>query len=97
MCSVLIFFSPRCRQEDGIILNSMITEWEYLYCKLLLISKIVDGDDGLMMSRQPSKATGQRSEDPKAASQRCATSPKQKQFVLNFLNDLNGVNYVCCL
>lgn len=29
-----------------------MTEWEYLYCKLLLINNVIEGDDGLMLKKQ---------------------------------------------
>lgn len=28
-----------------------MTEWEYLYCKLLLVNNLVEGDGGLMMRK----------------------------------------------
>lgn len=70
----------------------MITEWEYLYCKLLLISKIIDGDDGLMMSKQPSRATNQKNEDVKTSNRRFGSAPKPNKLMLNVSKDLIGVN-----
>lgn len=40
------------RKEDSNVLNSMMTEWEYLYCKLLFINNIVEGDEGLMINKR---------------------------------------------
>lgn len=68
----------------------MITEWEYLYCKLLLISKIIDGDDGLMMSKQPSKATNQKNK-VETVNERLGSASQPSSVLLNCSNDLNKV------
>ncbi len=32
-----------------------MTEWEYLYCKLLLINYVVEGDGGLLLKKRLAK------------------------------------------
>ncbi|XP_065201003.1 uncharacterized protein LOC135831999 isoform X2 [Planococcus citri] len=42
-------------KDDTSRLNLIMNEWEYLYCKLLLINNMIEGDNGLILKKRSVK------------------------------------------
>lgn len=66
-------------KEDQVRLSMIMTEWEYLYCKLLLINNIVEGDSGLILKRRSPK--------------KCKESSQLKHMHSNSRNSFSNAYY----